>query len=104
MPALSTFDFEAVKDYTCCLHLDGQSYSGTIPTEIGLMTNLEYGLYLNKNSLVGTLPTQIGLLSDMLSDLVLSDNSLTGEIPSEVRLSQIGLSTRVHAVLIPACS
>jgi len=94
MPALSTFDFEAVKDYTCCLHLDGQGYTGTIPTEIGLMTNLENGFYLSRNALTGTIPTQIGMLTELRSDFVLSDNSLTGTIPSQV-------FTRRHLHVVP---
>jgi len=91
MPALSTFDFEAVKDYTCCLHLDGQSYTGTIPTEIGLMSNLEDGFYLSRNALTGTIPTQIGMLTELRSDFVLSDNSLTGSIPSQVLIHRLRL-------------
>ena len=56
--------------------------SGTLPTHIGLLTQL-IGLDLGRNSLYGTLPTQIGLLTQ-LRDLRLNRNSLSGTIPTEV--------------------
>mmetsp|Transcript_77065 Transcript_77065/g.221385 ORF Transcript_77065/g.221385 Transcript_77065/m.221385 type:complete len:106 (-) Transcript_77065:966-1283(-) len=37
-------------------------YTGTIPTEFGLLTNLVGALYLFDNELTGTVPSQLGLL------------------------------------------
>mmetsp|Transcript_12532 Transcript_12532/g.28591 ORF Transcript_12532/g.28591 Transcript_12532/m.28591 type:complete len:90 (-) Transcript_12532:10-279(-) len=47
------------------LDLNGHSISGTIPTEIGLLTKLSWRLSLHENSLSGTIPTQIGQLSKL---------------------------------------
>ena len=56
--------------------------SGSIPSEIGNLTNLE-SLYLNNNQLTGLIPSEIGNLTN-LTDLRLSSNQLTGSIPSEI--------------------
>ena len=55
---------------------------GSLPTEIGLLSALEY-LYLNYNALTGPLPTQLGTLSSLLV-LWLLENNLTGTVPSEL--------------------
>lgn len=64
--------------------------SGTIPTGLGLWTNLQ-SLMLNNNALSGTIPTQLGLLTN-LDVLFLSENPfLSGTIPSELAsLSRMG--------------
>jgi len=56
--------------------------SGTIPSELGSMTNIQH-LELNSNSLTGTIPSELGSMTSMIY-LVLSSNSLTGTIPSEL--------------------
>ena len=56
--------------------------SGTIPPEIGDLTNLQY-LYLVNNNLTGSIPTQIGNLNN-LQYLDLSYNNLTGSIPMQI--------------------
>jgi hypothetical protein len=56
--------------------------SGSIPSEIGNLTNLE-SLYLNNNQLTGLIPSEIGNLTNLTS-LNLSNNQLTGSIPSEI--------------------
>merc|ERR1712100_388655 len=53
----------------------------TIPTEFGLMTNLE-SLYLESNAFTGPLPSEIGQLPK-LTELLLYDNNLTGTVPLE---------------------
>jgi len=61
------------------------SVSGTIPSAIGLLTNLK-ALYVRQNSnLAGTLPTELVNLM-VLDVLDLSKNQLTGTMPREMFL------------------
>ena len=70
------------KEYTTRLYLSNSGLSGSIPTEIGDLTNLER-LYLHENQLTGEIPSEIGDLIN-LNYLNLSYNSLTGLIPPEI--------------------
>ena len=64
------------------LHLGNNGLTGSIPPEIGNLTNLTYlGLYLNQ--LTGFIPPEIGNLSN-LTWLDLGNNSLNGSIPPEI--------------------
>ena len=62
--------------------LMNNNLSGSIPTTIGNLYNLEH-LNLASNSLRGSIPTTIGNLYKLKS-LDLSDNALTGSIPAEI--------------------
>ena len=64
------------------LVLDGRSLSGTIPSDIGLLTGMEE-LDLSENLLTGGIPSEVRSLT-RLRDLRLSDNALTGPIPPEL--------------------
>jgi uncharacterized protein (TIGR02145 family) len=64
------------------LNLGGNQLTGGIPSEIGNLTNLTY-LILYYNQLTGSIPSEIGNLTN-LTDLWLFVNQLTGEIPVEV--------------------
>jgi hypothetical protein len=55
---------------------------GTIPTELGLLENLEL-LGLERGGLHGTIPTQLGALSNLYF-LDMDFNELTGSLPSEL--------------------
>ncbi|MBC6472703.1 MAG: putative Ig domain-containing protein [Hormoscilla sp. GM102CHS1] len=55
---------------------------GTLPSELGSLSNLE-SLSLLDNGLRGTLPSELGSLSN-LQHLILSKNSLRGTLPSEL--------------------
>jgi len=69
----------------------GSNYGlyGTLPTEIGLLTNLAHLDIEGNNDLVGNIPTEIGKLQ-MLKELHLGKNLLKGSIPSEIgELSQL---------------
>ena len=64
------------------LHLGNNQRTGSIPPEIGNLTNLNYlGLYLNQ--LTGSIPPEIGNLTN-LTWLDLGNNGLTGSIPPEI--------------------
>jgi len=60
--------------------MDGNYVSGTIPTEIGLISNLASFSVAN-TTLKGKIPNEIGNLSS-LRRLWLFGNQLTGEIPT----------------------
>ena len=64
------------------LNLGDNRLSGTIPSELGSLTNL-LGLYLHENELSGTIPPELGNLTG-LTTLSLSENELSGTIPSEL--------------------
>merc|ERR1711907_466162 len=59
--------------------LDGNQITGTIPTEIGLMTDLA-SFSIANSTLSGTIPDEIGNLHQ-LRRLWLFNNKLTGSIP-----------------------
>jgi len=72
--------------------LSGFGLSGTIPAELGYLSELRE-MYLNNNKLVGTIPPTLGHLTK-LKVLDLNDNDLTGNIPSE--LSGMSSIARVY--------
>ncbi|KAI2490344.1 hypothetical protein MHU86_24234 [Fragilaria crotonensis] len=81
----STFVFES--------ELGGDTTTGsTIPSEIGLLTQLTYLDFYN-NSLTSSIPSEIGLLTQ-LTVLSFYKNSLTSTIPSE-----IGLLTKLTSLI-----
>ncbi len=64
------------------LNLRDNQLSGSIPPEIGNLSNLTY-LILRDNQLNGNIPPEIGNLSN-LTNLTLNDNQLSGSIPPEI--------------------
>jgi len=69
------------------LDLEANRLSGTIPSELGDLSNLQR-LDLDANSLSGTLPSELGNLSN-LQTLNLENNSLSGTLPSELNLNNL---------------
>jgi len=67
---------------TTSIDLGSQGLTGSIPPEIGCLTNLTY-LSLWANQLTGEIPSSIGNLTNIYN-LALSNNQLSGEIPSEI--------------------
>lgn len=73
----------SVSSFPCCifklLHLDAlwllsNTLTGTIPSEIGLFTDL-VALNLYTNNLIGTIPSEIGLLTKLGECYVALDRS-----------------------------
>jgi Leucine-rich repeat (LRR) protein len=64
------------------LWLDDNQLSGTIPSELGNLSNL-WSLYLDHNQLNGPIPSELGSLSN-LRDLILGSNQFSGPIPAEL--------------------
>ncbi len=64
------------------LPLSNNQLSGSIPAEIGNLSNLKY-LVLYDNNLTGTIPVEVGNLSNLIL-LGLSKNQLSGNIPAEI--------------------
>jgi Leucine-rich repeat (LRR) protein len=64
------------------LHMENNDLTGTIPSELGQLTQLET-LFLHENALTGTIPSWLGQLS-LLKQLQLHSNKLVGSMPSEI--------------------
>ena len=64
------------------LTLYNRGLDGTLPAELGKLTNLQI-LYLNNNDLSGAIPGELGEMFS-LTHLFLHRNRLTGEIPGEL--------------------
>ena len=71
-----------VIDNTTELDLSQNQLTGSIPPEIGQLTNLTT-LELEYNQLTGPIPPEIGNLTN-LTELRLEDNQLTGRIPESI--------------------
>ena len=60
-------------------------YTGTIPTEIGLLLETTaIQLYPPYSSFSGTIPSELGAMSQMSGPFDLSKNHLTGTLPSQL--------------------
>jgi Leucine-rich repeat (LRR) protein len=68
--------------YVSSLSLSRNQLSGTIPSELGDLTNLN-GLFLVGNQLTGAIPPELGNLSNLMW-LWLQSNQLSGPIPVEL--------------------
>ncbi|KAK4441534.1 putative kinase-like protein TMKL1 [Sesamum alatum] len=77
------------------LQLPSANLSGTLPKEIGELTNLK-SLYLGVNSLSGPIPLELGY-SSSLSEIDLSRNLLKGSLPTSIwNLCDRLVSLRLH--------
>jgi hypothetical protein len=77
------------------LILSNNDLTGAIPSEIGLLKNLEF-LNLNSNSFNGTIASQLGLLT-RLDQLRLQDNQLSGSVPVELSSLLLASSVKLFA-------
>ena len=72
------------------IDLANNRLSGTIPSELGRLSNLR-GLWLAENRLSGRIPPELGNLSN-LENLDINANDLSGTIPTELgNLSNLGV-------------
>lgn len=82
----------------------GSGLSGTIPPEIGNLTNLQY-IALDNNQIGGSIPPELGNLSN-LQTLGLSYNRLSGSIPPEfgklTNLQYLGLNNNQLSGPLPS--
>lgn len=70
---------------TTLIFLEDNGLTGTIPTEVGLLTNL-FNFHLRINSLTGPLPSEIGQLQKLNFMNVGGNPGLTGTLPTELGL------------------
>uniref|UniRef100_A0A7S2N1H5 L domain-like protein n=2 Tax=Helicotheca tamesis TaxID=374047 RepID=A0A7S2N1H5_9STRA len=70
-------------DYITSLDFSENSLDGTIPTEVGHLTNLT-AFRLLGNNVTGTIPTEFGLLTNMAFFSLVRNEGLRGHIPSEL--------------------
>ncbi|KAJ4847093.1 hypothetical protein Tsubulata_049458, partial [Turnera subulata] len=86
------------------LRLRTNHFTGTIPAEIGVLTNLEF-ISFCQNYLTGFIPPSIGNLTK-LSILYLWSNQLSGSIPQEIgslrSLHELSMSSNLFMGTIPA--
>ena len=78
-PVSSWYGVTVLNNRVVELELDENNLSGTIPHEIGLLTNLT-DLNLGWNLIVGTVPAEIGNLINLIY-LSLHENNLQGSFP-----------------------
>jgi len=64
------------------LNLAGNLLNGSIPSGIGLLTNLLW-IYLERNQLSGSIPAEIGNLTQLVR-LRIHNNKLSGSIPASI--------------------
>ena len=103
-PSVNLWGVDYSIENTTVLYLDGNSITGSIPPEIGNLTNL-ITLGLDDNQLTGSIPPEIGNLTN-LNYLRLNDNQLSGIIPDEICNqgdSSPGLSNNQLCPPYPSC-
>jgi hypothetical protein len=62
--------------------LFSNTFTGTLPTEIGNLLNLTGDITLQNNTFSGSVPTEIVDFLKSLSTIGLSNNIFTGSVPS----------------------
>ena len=75
------------------LQLDGNRLTGNIPPELGSLSNLR-SLILHHNGLTGAIPAELGSLTNLVQ-MWLHGNELTGAVPAE-----LGSLSNLHALLL----
>ena len=87
------------------IHLANCGLVGTLPTELGLLSDHLKNLYLPSNSIQGTIPSEFGSMTHM-ERLQLTQNRIEGSIPSEIgqmtNLVSLGLAWNQFTGNIPS--
>lgn len=63
----------------------GRQLTGSIPTQLGMLTKLRVLDLGHSTALTGSIPSELGLLKQ-LTILALSDNALSGTIPTQLQM------------------
>lgn len=79
------------------LGLDNNDFQGTIPTEFGFLVNMTR-LQLQRTLMYGPVPTELGLMSN-LKNLAMEGNAFTGQVPDEV----CGLRQQKLDIFVASC-
>ena len=66
------------------LQLGTNGLAGSLPTELGEMTEMTSNMDLRQNSITGSIPTELGGMTGMESGFYLDSNSLSDAIPTEL--------------------
>lgn len=74
------------------LYIIGKGFSGTIPKEIGKVSETLEWLCINDTSIGGEIPDEIGSLHKLEGQLLLVANYLSGEVPLSLRNLKVGLN------------
>jgi Leucine-rich repeat (LRR) protein len=86
------------------LHLRRAGLSGTIPSEIGLLTKLRF-LFAHDSELTGSIPTTIGKLTQLVK-MHIARNQIDSTIPSELGqltdLSLLALANNYFTGTLPS--
>jgi len=102
-PVCDWHGVECVDGLISGLKLEFNNLQGTIPTEIGDLSNLQI-INLKGNNLSGNIPTEIGRLSS-LQELYLEYNFLSGEMPEVVcNIGMLYLQVDCDQVNCSCCS
>lgn len=68
--------------FTEWVFIGNNLFSDTLPTQLGLLTNLEY-FYAEGNQFTGTIPSEMGQMTEM-REIDFHDTMLTGTVPEEL--------------------
>jgi Leucine-rich repeat (LRR) protein len=85
------------------IHLTECGISGPFPQELFVLKSSLRGIFISFNSFSGTLPTQIGNLSN-LENFYAFDNELSGSIPSEIGVLTNLQNLGKHSCSRPLCN
>jgi len=81
-PVSTWYGIEVSGSRVVKIELKENNLHGSIPGELGDLTNLEE-LILYNNQLISSIPSELGNLTN-LNTLILMDNLLSGNVPSEI--------------------
>lgn len=84
-------------DTTKWIQVDNMGISGSLPTELGLFSVLEY-IWIRNNNLEGSIPAEIGNISTLKDFHLVEEDLITGTIPTE--FLRLGALTSLSLVIV----